>query len=132
MIQKRLVGEVANGQLQHVTLISGSADEPNSTAGITSGSDCYETAVSGTGDFIAMRCKRKTHPDGSATSTQTKDEGWLYDATAGKLTVFADMLGKEVTKRAMLKTRFTCTTFCHATRCPYLTLYSWPLPSDFL
>ena len=72
-----------------VNLLSGSIDLPNNTAGISTGSDCYDPAVSENGAFVAMRCKKKVHPNGYAPGSKASDEGWLFDRAENKLILFA-------------------------------------------
>ena len=73
------------------TLISGAINDPSDPTGITPGSDCYDPTLSADGAFIAFRCKKKQHPSGYQPDSTGDDEGWLYDRTANKLSMFAEL-----------------------------------------
>jgi Tol biopolymer transport system component len=73
------------------TLISGAINDPSNSTGITPGSDCYDPTLSVDGAFIAFRCKKKQHPSGYQPDSTGDDEGWLYDRTANKLSMFAEL-----------------------------------------
>ena len=64
------------------------------------GSDCYDPEVSSDGRFVAMRCTKKAHADGSIAAD---DEAWLYSRDANTVTLLTDFAGLECNRGSPLK-----------------------------